>query len=107
MSLQTQSLPHQATCFFIYFLLRLQLYNAFPSLFKYLPGPHQTVLANYREIERFLKVEVQKHVEQWNPEQPRDFIDEYIAEIEKVGCSIKDFAELRIRRQIAACREVR
>ncbi|XP_019752043.1 cytochrome P450 2J2-like, partial [Hippocampus comes] len=61
-----------------------QLYNAFPSLFKYLPGPHQTVLANYREIELFLKAEVQKHQEQWNPEQPRDFIDEYIAEIEKL-----------------------
>ncbi|XP_077390414.1 cytochrome P450 2J2-like [Festucalex cinctus] len=61
-----------------------QLYNAFPSLFKYLPGPHQTVLANYDQIERFLEEEVRKHQEQWNPEQPRDFIDAYLAEIEKL-----------------------
>ncbi|XP_061153111.1 cytochrome P450 2J2-like [Syngnathus typhle] len=61
-----------------------QLYNTFPFLFKYLPGPHQKVLGNYREIESFLRGEVQKHQEQWNPDLPRDFIDVYLAEIDKL-----------------------
>ncbi|XP_077463171.1 cytochrome P450 2J2-like [Stigmatopora argus] len=61
-----------------------QLYNVFPSLIKRLPGSHQKVISNYREIEHFLMQEVQKHQEEWNPEQPRDFIDAYIAEIEKL-----------------------
>ncbi|XP_057696757.1 cytochrome P450 2J2-like isoform X1 [Corythoichthys intestinalis] len=61
-----------------------QLYNVFPSLLKHLPGPHQTVLGNYKEIELYLMGEVKKHQEEWNPEQPRDFIDVYLAEIVKL-----------------------
>ncbi|XP_057696755.1 cytochrome P450 2J2-like [Corythoichthys intestinalis] len=61
-----------------------QLYNDFPSLLKRLPGPHQTVLGNYKTIELYLMEEVRKHQEEWNPEQPRDFIDVYLAEIDKL-----------------------
>ncbi|XP_061636118.1 cytochrome P450 2J6-like isoform X2 [Phyllopteryx taeniolatus] len=61
-----------------------QLYNVFPSLFNYLPGPHQTVLANYKVIELFLQKEVQKHQEKWNPDQPRDYVDMYLAEMDKM-----------------------
>ncbi|XP_070816898.1 uncharacterized protein [Chaetodon trifascialis] len=60
-----------------------QLYDAFPGLLKYLPGPHQTVHANYKEIMTFLKKEVEKHQEEWNPDDPRDYIDVYLAEMEK------------------------
>ncbi|XP_075943610.1 LOW QUALITY PROTEIN: cytochrome P450 2J2-like [Anarhichas minor] len=60
-----------------------QLYNAFPGLMKHLPGPHQSVHNNYKEILAFLKKQVEKHQEEWNPEDPRDYIDAYIAEMEK------------------------
>ncbi|XP_019206870.1 cytochrome P450 2J2 isoform X2 [Oreochromis niloticus] len=60
-----------------------QLYDAFPGLMKYLPGPHQTVLANYREIMTFLNREIEKHQEEWNPDDPRDFLDTYLSEMEK------------------------
>lgn len=60
-----------------------QLYDVFPRLLKHLPGPHQTVLANYKEIMNFLKKEVEKHQEEWNPDDPRDYIDVYLAEMEK------------------------
>nr|XP_057929732.1 cytochrome P450 2J2-like [Doryrhamphus excisus] len=62
----------------------MQLYDAFPRLLKYLPGPHQKVHANYREIKVFLRKEVEKHQEEWNQEEPRDYIDVYLGEIEKV-----------------------
>ncbi|XP_029905578.1 cytochrome P450 2J2-like [Myripristis murdjan] len=62
---------------------RAQLYDAFPGLLNYLPGPHQTIHSNYRKIVAFLQMEIQKHQEEWNPEDPQDYIDTYLAEIEK------------------------
>lgn len=61
-----------------------QLYDVFPGVMKYLPGPHQTVLNNYAEISIFLKNEIKKHQEEWNPEDPRDYIDVYLSEMDKV-----------------------
>ncbi|XP_073332439.1 cytochrome P450 2J2-like isoform X2 [Pagrus major] len=60
-----------------------QLYDAFPGLMHYLPGPHQTVHANYSEIMAFLKKEVERHQEERNPDDPRDYIDVYLGEMEK------------------------
>ncbi|KAL2089585.1 hypothetical protein ACEWY4_014273 [Coilia grayii] len=60
-----------------------QLYNAFPGLFHYLPGPHQTILSNYQEVTDFLRQEIQKHIEDRDPSDPRDFVDVYLGEIEK------------------------
>lgn len=51
---------------------------------KHVPGPHQAVIANYREIMEFLKQEVEMHKEEWNPDDPRDFIDVYLTEMTKV-----------------------
>uniref|UniRef100_A0A1A7Y3Q8 Cytochrome P450, family 2, subfamily J, polypeptide 2 n=1 Tax=Iconisemion striatum TaxID=60296 RepID=A0A1A7Y3Q8_9TELE len=63
--------------------LRTQLYDVFPGLMKHLPGPHQTVHSNYRQIVAFLMKEIEKHQEEWNPEEPRDYIDVYLSEMEK------------------------
>uniref|UniRef100_A0A8B9JLV9 Cytochrome P450 2J2-like n=1 Tax=Astyanax mexicanus TaxID=7994 RepID=A0A8B9JLV9_ASTMX len=60
-----------------------QLYNAFPGLFEYLPGPHQKIFANYAKIVAFLKDEVRKHQEDLDPTDPRDYIDAYLLEMEK------------------------
>uniref|UniRef100_A0A667XRK3 Cytochrome P450, family 2, subfamily AD, polypeptide 6 n=1 Tax=Myripristis murdjan TaxID=586833 RepID=A0A667XRK3_9TELE len=35
------------------------------------------------KIVAFLQMEIQKHQEEWNPEDPQDYIDTYLAEIEK------------------------
>ncbi|XP_041862614.1 cytochrome P450 2J2-like [Melanotaenia boesemani] len=64
-------------------LAQTQLYDAFPGVMKYLPGPHQTVHYNYSEFLKFLQKEIEKHQEEWNPDDPRDFIDVYLAEIDK------------------------
>ncbi|XP_022614938.1 cytochrome P450 2J2-like [Seriola dumerili] len=60
-----------------------QLYDAFPGLLKYLPGPHQTFHSNYKEIVMFLRKEIEKHQEEWNANDPRDYVDVYLAEMEK------------------------
>lgn len=51
---------------------------------RYLPGPHQTIHQNYRKIVSFLYDEITKHQEEWNPDDPRDYIDTYLAEMKKV-----------------------
>ncbi|KAJ8277546.1 hypothetical protein GJAV_G00076460 [Gymnothorax javanicus] len=61
---------------------RAQLYDAFPSLLKYFPGPHQTIFSNYERIVAFLKEEIVKHTEDCDPSDPRDYIDAYLGEIE-------------------------
>ncbi|XP_056336786.1 cytochrome P450 2J2 [Danio aesculapii] len=62
---------------------RVQLYNAFPKLLDYLPGPHQKVFSNYKKITQSLKEEIIRHKEDWDPANPRDFIDSYLNEMEK------------------------
>ncbi|XP_029542145.1 cytochrome P450 2J2-like [Oncorhynchus nerka] len=62
---------------------RAQLYDAFPHIMKYLPGPHQTIHSNYQQITDFLRAEIEKHQEDWDPEDPRDYIDTYLTEINK------------------------
>uniref|UniRef100_A0A672QME9 Cytochrome P450, family 2, subfamily AD, polypeptide 2 n=1 Tax=Sinocyclocheilus grahami TaxID=75366 RepID=A0A672QME9_SINGR len=62
---------------------RAQLYNVCPQLLEYLPGPHQTIFSNYKKIANFLRGEIIKHKEDWDPSNPRDLIDNYLTEMEK------------------------
>ncbi|NXB69763.1 CP2J2 protein, partial [Donacobius atricapilla] len=60
-----------------------QLYNNFPSIMKYLPGPHQTIFKNWRLVKKFMQEQINKHKEDWNPSESRDYIDSYLLEISK------------------------
>uniref|UniRef100_A0A665TPY8 Cytochrome P450 2J6-like n=1 Tax=Echeneis naucrates TaxID=173247 RepID=A0A665TPY8_ECHNA len=61
-----------------------QLYNAFPMLMKHFPGPHHTVQKIYSEILKLMKTEIDQHKKDLDPSEPRDFIDCYLNEIQKV-----------------------
>ncbi|XP_069050331.1 cytochrome P450 2J2-like isoform X1 [Lepisosteus oculatus] len=61
------------------------LYEAFPVILKYLPGPHNRVFKNYEELQAFVGEEVERHKEDWDPSAPRDYIDSYLAEIQKTN----------------------
>uniref|UniRef100_A0A7N8XS13 Cytochrome P450 2J2-like n=1 Tax=Mastacembelus armatus TaxID=205130 RepID=A0A7N8XS13_9TELE len=61
-----------------------ELYNAFPMVMKHLPGPHQTLKKIYGEVINFVKTEIKKHKEDWDPSEPRNFIDCYLKEIHRV-----------------------
>nr|XP_055045107.1 cytochrome P450 2B4-like [Misgurnus anguillicaudatus] len=47
------------------------------------PGPHQKIRQNTTELRDFIREEVKKHRQTLDPENPRDFIDAYLLEIEK------------------------
>ncbi|MBN3312605.1 CP2J1 protein, partial [Atractosteus spatula] len=64
-----------------------QLYNVFPTIMKIVPGPHHTIFSNWKNVISFVKSEIQAHKEDWNPSCPRDYIDWYLDEIEKINQS--------------------
>ncbi|KAM9542238.1 cytochrome P450 2J2-like [Guaruba guarouba] len=64
-----------------------QLYNSFPSIMKHLPGSHQTVLKNCKCLRSFVQEQIDKHKEDWNPSESRDFIDSYLTEMAKDNAS--------------------
>lgn len=49
-----------------------------------LPGKHQTAFASMSKLKPYLQEEIRKHKEERDPSNPRDYIDCYLEEIEKV-----------------------
>ncbi|XP_062411726.1 cytochrome P450 2J2-like [Sardina pilchardus] len=58
-----------------------QLYEAFPAIMKYLPGQHNDIFSNYGHVHAFIRKEVERHQDNFDPENPRDYIDAYITEM--------------------------
>ncbi|XP_027457800.2 cytochrome P450 2J2 [Zalophus californianus] len=63
--------------------VRCQLYNICPWIMKFLPGPHQTLFSNWEKLKLFIAHMTENHRRDWNPAEPRDFIDAYLREMEK------------------------
>ncbi|CAI5777055.1 cytochrome P450 2J2-like isoform X1 [Podarcis lilfordi] len=59
------------------------LYDIIPSVMKYLPGPHHTLFKKWGQLKYFVREIIEKHKEDWNPSEPRDFIDAYLNEMAK------------------------
>ncbi|XP_026546515.1 cytochrome P450 2J5-like [Notechis scutatus] len=60
------------------------VYDLFPQLMKYLPGPHKKALASLDIILAFAKQEIEKHKESHSLHEPQDFIDYYLLQMQKV-----------------------
>ncbi|KAB0340939.1 hypothetical protein FD755_024590, partial [Muntiacus reevesi] len=61
-----------------------QLYNIFPRIMNFLPGPHQTLFSHMEKMKMFVAHMIENHKRDWNPAEARDFIDAYLQEIEKL-----------------------
>lgn len=64
------------TCF-----LSKQLYDAFPALMKYLPGPHNRIFSSSKSLEAFIRREIERHKLDRDPSDPRDYIDTFLMEV--------------------------
>uniref|UniRef100_A0A8C4Y2A6 unspecific monooxygenase n=1 Tax=Gopherus evgoodei TaxID=1825980 RepID=A0A8C4Y2A6_9SAUR len=60
------------------------LYNFFPTLMDYIPGPHHKLFKNAQEFRRFVLERVNMHKESLDPSCPRDFIDAFFIKMEEV-----------------------
>ncbi|XP_052391940.1 cytochrome P450 2J4-like isoform X1 [Carassius gibelio] len=61
-----------------------QLYNMFPWLMRLLPGPHKKILALWHMVIDFVREKVNAHRVDYDPSNPRDYIDCFLAEMEKL-----------------------
>uniref|UniRef100_A0A8C3HHG4 unspecific monooxygenase n=1 Tax=Chrysemys picta bellii TaxID=8478 RepID=A0A8C3HHG4_CHRPI len=59
------------------------LYNFFPTLMDYLPGPHHRLFKNALEFRRFVLERVNMHKESLDRNCPRDFIDAFLIKMEE------------------------
>ncbi|XP_069030881.1 cytochrome P450 2J6-like isoform X2 [Embiotoca jacksoni] len=59
----------------------LQMYNIFPWLMKWLPGPHRKILALVHNLIHFVETKIEEHKESLNPSSPRDYIDSFLIEM--------------------------
>ncbi|XP_042318055.1 cytochrome P450 2J2-like [Sceloporus undulatus] len=64
-----------------------QLYNICPAVMKHVPGPHKTGFKNWEYLKSFVSKIIEKHQEDRNPHEARDFIDAYLNEIAKEDAS--------------------
>ncbi|XP_062437342.1 cytochrome P450 2J2-like [Rhea pennata] len=60
-----------------------QLYNAFPLVMRWLPGPFRKIFRHWEKLKRFVKGVIAKHKEDPNQAESGDYIDCYLQEIEK------------------------
>uniref|UniRef100_A0A4W3JDZ5 Uncharacterized protein n=1 Tax=Callorhinchus milii TaxID=7868 RepID=A0A4W3JDZ5_CALMI len=60
-----------------------KLVNMFPFI-DGLPGPHRRIFENQKKMVEFIQEIVAEHKEVWDPNEPRDFIDAFLVECEKV-----------------------
>ncbi|XP_075895311.1 cytochrome P450 2J2-like [Nelusetta ayraudi] len=61
--------------------ISVQIFNTFPKLMKWLPGAHQSILKELRNIRDFVDVKVQEHKKDFDPSLPQDYIDCFLAEM--------------------------
>uniref|UniRef100_A0A3Q2WP03 Cytochrome P450 2J2-like n=1 Tax=Haplochromis burtoni TaxID=8153 RepID=A0A3Q2WP03_HAPBU len=62
-----------------------QMYNAMPWLMKWVPGPHQKTFTLVKNINNYIENRISEHKEDFNPSSPRDYIDSFLIEMEKVS----------------------
>nr|XP_033809445.1 cytochrome P450 2G1-like [Geotrypetes seraphini] len=60
-----------------------QLFNNFPHLMKYIPGPYFRASENIKLLSEFIQQRKKMHEESLDPSCPRDFIDCFLIKMEK------------------------
>lgn len=69
------------------------MYEILPSLMKHVSERHKKVFSAYEFMRSFIKKEIESHKKSNRAQDPKDFIDFYLAQINKVSacCVICDF----------------
>ncbi|KAI5626339.1 cytochrome P450 precursor, partial [Silurus asotus] len=62
-----------------------QLYDIFPTLVDALPGKHHAIFKELEEIKAFSKSKIQEHMENLDPDNPRDFIDCFLVRLSQAS----------------------
>ncbi|XP_067412757.1 cytochrome P450 2G1-like isoform X6 [Emydura macquarii macquarii] len=60
-----------------------QLYEMFPGIMQFLPGPHNRILKDVKVLHDFVTERVQMNQETLDPSCPRDYIDSFLIKMEE------------------------
>ncbi|XP_058493849.1 cytochrome P450 2J6-like [Solea solea] len=72
------------------------LYESFPGVMKHLPGPHNKIFSNFNILKDFISEEVQRHKKDLDHNNPRDYMDAFLIEIENHNKSDLGFTETNL-----------
>lgn len=56
----------------------------FPSFMDWIPGPHHRIFKNFQELRLFIAEQIRWHRQSRRAGEPRDFIDRFLDEMDKV-----------------------
>ncbi|XP_073454669.1 cytochrome P450 2C23-like [Aquarana catesbeiana] len=60
-----------------------QLYDMYPSIMKYIPGPHQKIFPLLKDLEEMVRESIKNHKDTLDPACPRDYIDCFLIRMEQ------------------------
>ncbi|XP_009275992.1 PREDICTED: cytochrome P450 2H1 [Aptenodytes forsteri] len=63
--------------------IQTQLYNFFPAVMDFLPGPHKKLIKNTEKVDQFTLEIIAEHQKTLDPTCPRDFIDAFLNKMEQ------------------------
>ncbi|KFP87407.1 PREDICTED: cytochrome P450 2H1-like isoform X1 [Acanthisitta chloris] len=63
--------------------VQAQLYNFFPTIMDYIPGPHKQLIENVEKVDQFTTDIVMEHQKTLDPTCPRDFVDAFLIKMEQ------------------------
>ncbi|XP_008937370.1 PREDICTED: cytochrome P450 2H1-like isoform X2 [Merops nubicus] len=63
--------------------IQIQVYNFFPTVMDYLPGPHQKMIENVEKVNQFTLEIIEEHQKTLDPTCPRDFVDAFLNKMEQ------------------------
>ncbi|KFW65967.1 Cytochrome P450 2H1, partial [Pygoscelis adeliae] len=63
--------------------IQTQLYNFFPAVMDFLPGPHKKMIKNTEKVDQFTLEIIAEHQKTLDPTCPRDFIDAFLNKMEQ------------------------
>ncbi|XP_070816899.1 cytochrome P450 2J6-like [Chaetodon trifascialis] len=72
------------------------LYDSFPGVMKHLPGPHNKMSSHFNALQDFITEEVKSHKKDLDYNNPRDYIDTFIIEMEKRKYQPSGFTETNL-----------
>ncbi|CAJ0956423.1 unnamed protein product [Ranitomeya imitator] len=62
-----------------------KLYNIYPNILKYIPGPHHKMMENFSFMADYIRKKMEINMKTLDSNNPRDFIDCFLTKIEKEG----------------------
>ncbi|XP_070765655.1 cytochrome P450 2J6-like [Enoplosus armatus] len=72
------------------------LYQSFPGVMKCLPGPHNKMFSHFNTIQDFISQEIKRHKKDLDHNNPQDYIDAFIIEMENHKESDLGFTETNL-----------